>query len=126
MNACLTDTATITTVELPYQWRFSPWVLNVKEECVRDLAVAIMHQAILDARLLGSRKSLATNVRWVDGVAHKANTEEEAAIIKEETDDFLDWANSKQFTIICDSINAGKDCWTVESMRAKLGGLLTP
>lgn len=110
MNATLSPHQ-IQTIELPYEWRHSPWVLNVPDSCVRDMAVAIMHQAICDAQILGKGKTFYED-------------KYEPVESEDDRDNIVEWIYSPQFERLCDSINEGKNYWTLQSMRYKLEDLL--
>lgn len=105
------DIATVTSIELPYDWRHSPWVLNVPNDCIKDLAVAVMHQAILDAKAIGKQKSFSKRKPISNG---------HFPVMKENREDFLDWIFSPQFELIADVI----DGWDLRLMRRKLEDVL--
>lgn len=111
MNASSLTLRLKTQDELPYEWRYSPWVLNVRDECIRDIAVAIMHQAIIDAGKIREGKPL-------ERAEYAIDTREDDRL------DFLDWLESIHFVRVCDSINDGKDMWGTDSMRRKVQEIL--
>lgn len=120
MNASIVAISTITTIEMPYQWRSSPWLLNVQDDCVKDIAVEIMRQAILDAQEIGKGEGFGIKRKRIPSKKGNVVPRRNLNVVEQEKRAFLDWLYSPHFKRVVEVIGG----WSEKTCRDKLEALL--